>query len=303
MIDFINRVNNILYKELKVKHLKVIYKSLLGDTPDAKTVFANFDNILREVTFLKDKEIFNLNFVEYFLLITELRITSIGDTVFAQLENNTTADFNLNRIKSQLQNNLDKFNNKKYEYDNITVVTGLPTINDIISVKNVNSFYSCFIKTITVQKHTTTLTELFLDEKNKIFEQLPAKVSSHIIKDVLSCIEYFNNINLISYFKDIQNITLAFNFNINNLVMYLKFLFGDGLLPLYENIFGLCKIGNFTPEYIENCTPGEYLLFVKKLEQLNAQNKQQTNNINENFVDEDFDLPPITSEADLNSLQ
>ena len=302
MIDFINRVNNILYKELRVKHLKVIYKTLLGDMPDPKIVFTNFNNILKEVTFLTEDEIFELNFIEYFLLLTELRITSIGDTIFGQLENNTTVDFNLNRIKSQLQDNLNKFNNKLYQHDNITVVTSLPTINEILTIKNVNTFYGCFIKQIKIHDTVTYLGGLSLDEKNKIFEQLPAKISSFIIKDVIANIEYFNTVNLVSYFTAIQNITLAFNYNINNLVMYLKFLFGDGLLPLYENIFGLCKIGNFTPEYIENCTPGEYLLFVKKLEQLNAQTKSQSNNTNENFVQDDFDLPPITSEADLNSL-
>jgi len=302
MIDFVNRVNNILYKELKVKHLKVIYKSLLGDFPDPKTVFTNFNNILISVSNLTEKQIIELNFIEYFLLLTELRITSIGDTIFAQLENNTTADFNLNRIKTQLFNNLNKFDNKIYKYETITVITGLPNINEIMTIDNVNSFYSCFIKKVDIQDITITLTGLSIDEKNKIFEQIPAKLSSNIIKDVLGCIEHFNNLNLVSYFTAIQNITLAFNFNIKNLVIYLKFLFGDGLLPLYENIFGLCKIGNFTPEYIENCTPGEYLLFVKKLEQLNAQTKNQTNNLNENLPQDDFDLPPITSEADLNSL-
>mgnify|MGYP000222916683 CR=1 FL=1 len=98
------------------------------------------------------------------------------------------------------------------------------------------------------------------------------------------------------------------NFNIKNLCTFIKLLFNDQLLSIYENIFALCKLGNFTPEYIENCTPGEYILFVKKLEQLNKTNTQQpSNDMNINNGEpldsydsinpyESDDLPPITSE-------
>jgi hypothetical protein len=71
-------------------------------------------------------------------------------------------------------------------------------------------------------------------------------------------------------------------------------------MSLYDNIFALTKLTKLTPEYVENCTPGEYLLFVKKLEAMNS--KQITNepviNNNDFNDEEDFgypEIPPVTS--------
>jgi len=57
------------------------------------------------------------------------------------------------------------------------------------------------------------------------------------------------------------------------------------------------------PQYIEECTPGEYYLYVKKLEAENKTTSSIPNNNNDDFTEEDqhvdlFDIPempPITS--------
>jgi hypothetical protein len=76
-------------------------------------------------------------------------------------------------------------------------------------------------------------------------------------------------------------------------------------MSLYDNIMILCKLNHFTPEYIENCTPGEYLLYMKRLEEMNSKSQQNENSSNfaEEVINEESfnpyendNLPPITSE-------
>jgi hypothetical protein len=202
--------------------------------------------------------------------------------------------------------------------NDFSILYSLPNINDLIYINQqteIDIFYSCFIKQINTLNTKISFKDLTTLDKNYIFEQLPVKITSSVIKKTLDIIKDLNSLNLLSYLPSNHNLSLALNFNIKNNIIFLKLLFGNELLSLYENIFALCKVGNFTPEYIENCTPGEYLLLIKKLEQLNSQSSSaQTNSLEDNDspapeVDNEFDdlnpykssdLPPITSKADLN---
>lgn len=323
MADFLNKIvlneQEIFYKELKVKHLKVIYKTLLGDDPNPETVFINFNNILKDITSLTQEEIYNLNFVNYFLLLLEIRAISIGNSIFAQLQDgNVKIEFNLSKIKTQLEDLILKFQNKNNKIDNSVVIYDLPSVNELLYINqqtDIDSIYSCFVKNINSNNNTISIKNIPIKHKNYIFEKLPVKITSVVIKEVLECISYFNSVNLISYMPELKNVSLIFNLNIKNLVAFLKFLFGDGLLSLYENIFALCKLSSLTPEYIENCTPGEYLLFIKKLEQLNSKESEQplsNSNVNdileEDLKDIDYnpynspDMPPVTSQANLTNF-
>ena len=87
-----------------------------------------------------------------------------------------------------------------------------------------------------------------------------------------------------------------FNFNISNLGIILKLLFGEQLLTLYSNIFNLCSQGNLTPEYIENCTPGEYILFVKKIEEVQQISKSSLP-VDVNIPTESFGYPEVPSQV------
>lgn len=280
------------YTELKVKHLKTLYKCLISDNPAPETLLLNLNNICKKITNLSKKEINSLNFIDYFLFLLELRCTSIGNTVFAEFSNiqNTKIEINLinfiNKIKFVKYNELLK----KSKIDNIIVGYKLPSVEEIITLnknKDINSFYHFFISYITLKNKTIYLTNLSSFEILSLLKQLPAKVTSFIIKRVSTIINKIN-INLFAEINGLQEKNLFFNFNILNLIYVLKFIFGEQLMSLYDNIFALCKVGNFSPEYIENCSPGEYIVFVKRLEDLTTRQKQQSSNtlINLDISDE-----------------
>jgi hypothetical protein len=282
----------IFYNELQVKHLKTIYKCLLGDELISDLVFKNLNNILTIITNLKNEEVNSLNILDYFLLIFDIRCTSIGNLIFVQLADKTNTSieiniFNFNKILKDI--NLKQI----LETDiiqNIEIKYSLPTINELHELKlekTIDKIYPIFINTIKINNTVIKFKELNYLEKNNLLEKIPAKITSIIIKKVYDIYQTFNKINLLATTNGLQDKILPFNFNINNLTQLVKILFGEQLMSLYENIFALCKLGNFSPEYIENCTPGEYILFVKKLEALSQQNQKQNNN--EQFISDEFD--------------
>lgn len=298
--------SNVFYKELLVKHLKIIYKTLVGDEPDPTTVINNFNNIIIELTNLTIEDIYNLSFVDYFLLLFELRCTSIGNTIFAELtdKENTKIEININKfIEAIKQINLKKILTTDF-IENFEVIYKIPSILDCVEINKKENFetsHRYFLKQIKYNNLIIEFNTLDNIACQKILEKIPAKITAAIIKKTYQIMEYFNQINLLTTITALQDRTLAFNFNINNIIFLIKLLFGDQLMSLYDNIFMLCKQSNFTPEYIENCTPGEYFLYIKKLEAQAP--KRRSNEIdisNSDQVNSDpfANLPPITSRSE-----
>lgn len=295
----------ISYKELKVKHIKIIYKCLLGDDIDNILLFNNLNNILKKLT---KENVKDFSFIDFFILLIHIRCSSISDIITLQVSEDTTFDLNLNKVLEEIKKiNLENLLEPEHS-DNITLYYKIPSILEIykLNIKPELS-YDLFLKKIKIKGNEI----VFENEKQKeeIIKRLPAKLFSLIIKRTKKIIEHFNTINLLDYNKqNINDVSLFFNFNIKNLSNLTKLLFGNHLMSLYENIFALAKIGKIPPEYTENCTPGEYLLFIKKLEQMNkSSQKQPLEEISSNSFDEPVgdepinpyergDLPPITSE-------
>lgn len=286
---------NILYSELKVKHLKNIYKSLVGETANPETVFINLNNILQKITSLNKTDLDNLSFLDYFLLLFEIRCSSIGNLIYIQPHDNenTKIEINIYKLIAVLNNlNINKLLIND-QIDGIEIFYKLPTVNDLLLLLPTNQIYTLFIQKIILNNTHINLTDLSYNDKCEVLEKLPVKVTTQILKKASIILKAFNETNLLSTTFGLENKNLCFNLNIQNLINILNILFGEQLMTLYENIFMLCKAGNFTPEYIENCTPGEYILFVKKLDAL--LNQQTISNDDTNFVsDESFN--PINND-------
>jgi hypothetical protein len=295
--------SSLYFKELKVKHLKILYKCLIGDEIDSTTLIYNLNSILNEIV---NDSVFNLNFLDCFILLLEIRMSSIGNKILLQLNENTTLDVNLEQLVKILKEiDLSLLMPESFE-NNITIHLRLPTLLEISQFSNNEDFFYYFIEKIIIKDQVLNFE---MSHEQKILNHLPAKVYAFFYKKIQKIIYHFNSINLLSYNSHIKEPILYFNFNINNLCLIIKLLFGNHLMVLYENIFALCKIGNFTPEYIENCSPGEYLLYVKKLEEFNKSRSESSElshdltpdmfgeNVDEEPLNpyESSNLPPITS--------
>lgn len=311
--SFINSANlyynSLFYKELKVKHLKTIYKCLIGNDIDINILFANLNNILIQLTSLSEEKIKKISVVDFFLLLFEIRCSSIGDLIFAEVnikEKNTKIEISIPKILQKIKSIDLSFLLQEETIDRFVIEYDLPSIDKLIYANEQHdAFLNIFVKSVKTKNTTISFTDIESNNIDRVFNKLPVKVTTKIFKRSTEIIKYFNELNLLDYLPEYTDIRIPLNFNIKNLAIIIKLLFGNQLLSLYENIFALCKIGNFTPEYIENCTPGEYLLLVKKLEEMNK--RQESGNsipgvyegdaMNEASPFVSTSMPPRTSQA------
>lgn len=298
----------VFFNELKVKQYKTILKSIFGDELDYEAAFTNISNVIAQITNISLNEINSLSFLDYFLLLFEIRSNSIGGSIIAETtdNNSTKIDINIQKLINHLHSIDLKAILQPDIVNNVTISYKIPSIKNIIEINanDIESVYYACLKSISLNSKLVSFQDYSKDEIKDILNKLPTIYTTTIIKRVQNLIETFNNVNLIGHLKGLEDKQLIFNFNIKNLGIILKLLFGEELLSLYENIFTLAKDANIPPQYIEECTPGEYYLYVKKLEAENKTTSSIPNSNNDGFTEEGDDhvdlfdipeMPPITS--------
>ena len=87
------------FNELKVKHYKTILKSILGDDIDYEIAITNINNIIKCISDLTINEIRELNFLDYFLLLFEIRCTSISSFIVAETTDDVATKIDINVLK------------------------------------------------------------------------------------------------------------------------------------------------------------------------------------------------------------
>lgn len=274
-------------KELKLKHFKTLLKTLISDD-NLEDVYYNLISVIADLTTFKFKDIEQLSVIDFLLTVLHLRGISIGSNIQLEIEGDQNRKINLNVYKViDTLNSSFEFNFKQ-TIQNIQIEYTSPSIKDYLFSKDDLSnllFLKKYIKTIYIDNfQSINVNELDNNTFLEFFQSLPASYSTIIFKHVSQLITELNNINLLKHFLD-ENLSLYLS--PKNFVFILQILFSKNLLPLYENIFALCKFTNLTPEYLENSTPGEYTIFVKLLERVL---KEQTVQQNKN------NLPPINAD-------
>lgn len=293
------------FKELTLSQYRQLLKCFIGDEIDSKFIFLNTNSILQTLTNLTKKEIDELNFVDYFLLLFNIRQISIGDVVSLYIFDNEQK-----QVKAELlvQNLINEINNTEIKkllaselIDIGEIYYRLPTIKEILYLEQTTdiSLYTFFLQKIKFSNTEINLENYSFEEREKIVQKVPVKVMTCITKRTQELINTFNNLNLLkSLNTETFNKILPFTLNSEILGFVCKLVYNTNLENVYDCMFALAKAANFSCEFLDNCSPGEFYLFVKKLEQLNAQQQQTSNEQNGGLQN---DLPPITSEADFSS--
>ena len=262
MVGYINKVpyfkKNVYCSEITLKQYKIILKSLLADEFTEEFIINN-NNLLKDVTSFSVNELTQLNFIEYLILIIFLRIRSSGSTIKLVI---TEGEDKKIRVSVDLKNTLDNLStalqltDKTISWNNLVFTLGIPTLTSII-----NNVDYPFIKTIQF--------------KNDIFE------SSKDIKSIINTItpssfkkieeefkQYKDVINKINFYTSkIEKYNIPFTPTSKNILFLLKLVYNDDLINIYNDMFYLSKNANLSTTYLDNCTPGEFKLHIKTLEQ------------------------------------
>jgi hypothetical protein len=248
----------IVYSELCVRDYKTILKCLLGTSIDIPILFLNLNNILVNITNLTKEELFDLNIIEYFLLLLKIRMTSIGSVIFATYngERKINLQISLFRAIEELETFLLEYTPVTFNVKNLTYKLVLPKIKDFIT-DNVLTFIE--------------------DSANINFDQLPINVYKTINKNINL---FKESINSMYFFNPVdEKYVINFSSNLAEYTSLIKILYNENLLSVYDNIFYLCKTSNFSADYLESCTYGEFKLFVKKLELMFSNTSNNTDQL------------------------
>lgn len=289
------------FKELDLKQYRQLLKCFLGDEVYTDLIFNNTDNIIKELTSLSYKQINNLNFLDYCLLLFTIRQVSIGDTVSLYAEDIEQKQLKIDlRISKVIEQIIDK---KIVDLlipetiDQCYLEYRLPSIREILILekeKDIYSFYTFFLKSIKFSKSTINLEDYTFKEREEIIQKIPVKVMTGLTKRTHAIVEYCNKINLL---QSLNNKTfdkkLYLTLNSQIIAFVIKLIYNTSLESIYELMFALSKAANFSCSFLDDCSPGEFYFFTKKLEEISAR-QQESNNLNA-----ESELPPIVSEFGL----
>ena len=302
MNSFINVLDvfgkEVQIKELLLKDYKTILKCLFGDTPNVKNLFENIDIIMEKYSSLDSWDIEELDFIDYLIILAKIRNISLSGVLKLRMEDNgnlVTLNLNLSDVIETFYNfKKDFLNNSKISFGEYVIEYRLPTLSELASCQYDDRFEldaTIFLDEIHHNSENICVIQknLPISDRNELFNKLPAKYSLKVVKDIKALDDKLKKINLINLLNhpDIgEKAKLPFDFNINNIIFLIKIMFSDDLMTMYESFYTMSE--KMSPEYLDNCTPGEFGLFIKiyesKLKQQNS-NRQNVNNIEPSPMD------------------
>jgi hypothetical protein len=101
-------------------------------------------------------------------------------------------------------------------------------------------------------------------DRLEVIEKLPLVVASKVFNSIVSVEESLSKIKLLkihSPFADTTVVDFPVTTDTKTLMEFCKLLFNDDLNNLYKINYNLVTKANFTPEYSDNITPAEQLLY------------------------------------------
>jgi hypothetical protein len=279
--------------ELKLKQYKELLKATYGDQPSPLNfiealidVFSNLTN--KERNALKTE----FGIYELFLILLNLRLFSLGSTCGIVIQRSETIKANLELNLIKLKEDLQKQCPSKFtiliEFDSHEITLKPPSLSRILqSSLTKDEEYLSILYKINFNKQNSVIIKTD-EEARTLFENLPPKISIEIVQCYENYIKTILSNNLLERYN-ITDQRLLFTPNIETLLWFTKLLFNESLNNLYDNMFYLAMKSNISPSYLEECNPGEYMYFVKKLEEwIREQNKQANPN---SLTNTGFDVP------------
>jgi hypothetical protein len=318
--DFLQK--KVFVRELTFRSYRNLLKCLIEDEPSDDVLFKNFNIVITETTDLTLEQIYNLTYIDYFLLLLYIRAYSLGDKLNLLIhdevraeqtldENNDiiqkplNVDLPLEETVQKISHEIKQIQDQTITYNNITVQLQIPSIFNIkkISSETKQPILSFFINKIQINNRDILFSKLTPDEIEVALDKLPVNLFITLKQKVQNLISNLNNLNFfITLTNEHFNKTLSILPNWKSLFFILKLVYNNSLENIYDHIFILTKTGNFSASYLDTCSPGEVFLYMKKLEESYSQKQpaQNTDFLDDNN-DEAFDslfddLPPVNQE-------
>ena len=282
----------LLCSELTVKDYKELLKCSFGDEPDPVSFVTTITEVLSHITNKEPSYFLNCGIVDVFLLLLKAKINSQGESCkisIAKDDKQMNLELRFDHIYDDIKEWFGPFLNKKIALDSVEVTFDSPTLGMLLDKSEDEILY--FIKGCKIiGKHDKLLTPFTLEESKLLFESLPPKLAADVYTHFNSFAKSLSDKNFLARYPAIGNEQkLMFSPSLDSLIWFTKLMFNEPLDGFYDNLFYLTNLGHFSTDYIERCTPGEYVYFTKKLEytlsKQNASSEEGPSNEDELLVE------------------
>lgn len=268
----------VVCSELTVGDYKALLKCSYGDQPDHKTFVYTIVDVLSNITNKPSDYFLHSSIIDVFLLLLKLKINSQSETckvIVTKDNKQMNLELSFEGIYEDVKKWFSPYLNKTFSWGSVEVVFGSPTLSMLIE-ETIQDEIVYFLKGCKItNKHKKILTPTNTKEATLLLDNLPPKLVADLYAHFRLFAKTILTKNLLSRYNiEGTEQKLMFSPSLDSLIWFTKLMFNEPLDVFYDNLFYLTNLGRFSTSYIEECTPGEYTYFIKKLEQTLA--KQQT---------------------------
>ena len=271
--------------EYTVKDLKFILKNLLLCESAPKDFIDNIISFVTSKTDLQLEQVESLNFLDFIYLLIQIKCLSspnIVDLVATVNDKQTNIQANLLQFAETVNNLNFKELQTAYITKDIAINFKIPVLKDIFCLPSTYLPCSVVDSVIVGDHRKIDFNNITHEKKTDVFNKLPIKAALVVRERFNTVKKKLEPINLLEDLKLDKRVRIPINVAPECLVSLFKIIFSEDITAIYENIFMLSKYSNIAADYIENCTPGEYNIFMKQLEKTFVTEKN--NEVNETSI-------------------
>lgn len=274
----------LLCSELIVKDYKNLLKTIYGDEADNDLFVENLTLLFAKLT-NKPQQYFKeeLSIFDLFLLLIQIRINSLGDTIQLNVtkdEKQMNLELRLDWVMEDIKTILNQVFDEIIAQDKMKLTMGIPSVERLN--ENTEEQYLSYMQSIIIDKRIIINND---SEAKQLFNKLSPKNAKKVIESFNKFVEKIIKLNFLARYG-IEDQTLTLLPSKESLLFFTKLIFNEDLSCFYDNMFYLSHLGHLSLEYIEQCSAGEYTYFVRKLEQTLSQ-KTSNSSQDEFELDED----------------
>lgn len=291
-VEVLNK--NIVCSELTVRDYKALLKCSYGDQPDHKTFVYTIIDVLSNITNKPSDYFLHSSIIDVFLLLLKTKINSQSETckvVVTKDNKQMNLELNFEGIYEDIKKWFSPFLNKTFVWDSVEVTFDSPTLGMLIEEAVEDEIIYFLRGCKIVDKHEKILTPSNTKEANMLLDNLPPKLIADIYTHFGMFAKTLLSKNLLSRYNiEGTEQKLMFSPSLDSLIWFTKLMFNEPLDVFYDNLFYLTNLGHFSASYVEECTPGEYTYFIKKLEQTLAKQRTTEEDYSQQYTDPDEEL-------------
>lgn len=265
----------IRYESLINYHYFNILKFITNNDDEGLNFY--FENIIKN-SITEPNYYSELTNLEKFLILLDMRSTSVGDNLQLNGSNSAKIDISLNAIKNSILNKFKDIELSKIVSDNnFKFYLSIPKN---FFVEDIDQLYKEIIDKIEVNDEVLHYFSLTDQEKEDIINCIPATVSGDMLNYIRDTQEIVKSINIITGNSKFGLETIILSVFDKTMFYFLKSIFTDDLYNYYDLQYNLSNKMNVSYDHFMKMSPNECKLFINFYnkdisKQEEAQSKQQ----------------------------